>query len=106
MRPLFKNLAVGALALSFCGVPVIAQDHQDAQEHRDQDHRDQYVRHDDWKKGQHIRHEDWDRGRQVEDWKAHHLRQPPRGYEWRDIDGQYVMANSDGVIYRVVPPQQ
>jgi Ni/Co efflux regulator RcnB len=104
MNPLFRTFAVGALALSFCGGTAIAQDHHDDQEHRDQDHHDQYVRHDDWKRGQHIRHEDWDRGQRVDDWQSRHLTRPRKGYEWRDIDGQYVMANSDGVIYRVVGP--
>jgi Ni/Co efflux regulator RcnB len=104
MRPLLKTVAVGALALSFSGVPVIAQEHPDAQEHHDQDHHDQYVRHDDWKKGEHLRHEDWDRGTRVEDWQARHLHRPQKGYEWREIDGQYVMANPDGVIFEVVVP--
>lgn len=100
MKRLCKTLAVGALALSFtCGTASIAQDHHDAQQHHDQ-----YVRHDDWKKGQHIRREDWERGQRVDDWQTRHLRRPPKGYEWRDIDGQYVLANSDGVIFQVVVP--
>lgn len=99
MRRVMKMVAVGTLALSLAGGAAIAQDHHDEQEHHDH-----YVRHDDWKKGQHIRHEDWDRGQRVDDWQAHHLRRPPRGYEWRDIDGQYVMANSGGVIFSVVIP--
>jgi Ni/Co efflux regulator RcnB len=102
MKPLLKTLAVSALALSFTAVPVMAQEHHDDQEHRE--HRDAYVRHDDWKKGEHLRHEDWDRGRHVDDWHTRHLRRPPSGYEWRDVDGQYVMANGDGRIYQVVVP--
>jgi Ni/Co efflux regulator RcnB len=69
------------------------------------DHHDKYVRHDEWKKGQHMRQEDWNRAARVDDWRAHHLRRPPNGYEWRDIDGQYVLANSDGVIFQVVVPR-
>lgn len=103
MKSLFKTLAVGALALSFTGVPMMAQDHHDDQQQRE--HHDAYVRHDDWKKGQHMRHEDWERGQRVDDWRAHHLRRPPNGYEWRDIDGQYVLANGDGVIFQVVVPR-
>jgi Ni/Co efflux regulator RcnB len=103
MRPLLKSVAAGVLALSFCGMPVIAQDHHDDQEHRE--HHDAYVRHDDWKKGEHMRHEDWERAQHVDDWRARHLRQPPHGYEWRDIDGQYVMARPDGVIFEVVVPR-
>lgn len=62
-------------------------------DHRD-DHRYDhhgYVRHNEWRRGYHMRHEDWDRGERV-DWRARHLRQPPRGYEWRQVDGNYVMA--------------
>lgn len=49
-----------------------------------------------------MRQEDWSRGQRVDDWQVRHLRRPPRGYEWRDIDGQYVLATPDGVIYLVV----
>ena len=104
MRPLLKTVALGALALSFSCGTVIAQDHPDAQEHHDQDHHDQYVRHEDWKKGEHIRHEDWDRGHRVDDWQSRRLHRPPKGYEWREVDGQYVLANPDGVIFQVVIP--
>jgi len=51
----------------------------------------QYQRHDEWRRGARIRHEDWDRGHPI-DWRANHLRRPRRGYEWREVDGNYVMA--------------
>jgi Ni/Co efflux regulator RcnB len=111
MRFIFKTLAVSALAFSFSCAPIIAQEHHDDQQHRDRDrndnngHRDHYVRHEDWRRGQHMRHEDWDRGRRVDNWRAYRLRRPPRGYEWRDIDGQYVLGNSGGVIFQVVTPR-
>jgi Ni/Co efflux regulator RcnB len=58
--------------------------------------------HSDWKKGQHIGHDDWARGAPV-DYRARHLRQPPRGYEWRDIDGRTILAAAaTGVIADVV----
>lgn len=97
MKPLLKAVAVSALSVGLLGGAAIAQEHRD-----DQEHHDQYVRHDDWKKGQHLKHEDWDRGRHMDDWRAHHLRRPPSGYEWRDVDGHYVMANHEGVIFQVV----
>jgi len=100
MKPFLKTVAIAALALSFSCGSAIAQDH-----HEDREHHDQYVHHDDWKKGQHMRHEDWERAQRVDDWKARHLRQPPSGHEWRDVDGQYVLANRDGVIYQVVVPR-
>jgi len=28
----------------------------------------------------------------VDDWRAHHLRQPPRGYHWVQTGGDYVLA--------------
>lgn len=34
---------------------------------------------------------DWNRGRRV-DYRSYHLAPPPRGYEWREVDGNYVMA--------------
>ena len=101
MTGLLKTVAASVLAISFSCAPVIAQEHHD----HDQDHHDAYVRHEEWKKGSHMRHEDWQRAQHVDDWKTHHLRHPPSGYEWRDIDGQYVLANGDGVIYQVVVPR-
>lgn len=106
MRRVIKLVAVSTLALSFAGGAAMAQEHHDDQEHHQQrEHHDQYVRHNEWRKGEHMRHEDWDRGQRVDDWRARHLRRPPRGYEWRDIDGQYVMANNDGVIFEVIAPR-
>jgi Ni/Co efflux regulator RcnB len=97
MKSIFKALALSTLALTLTSGVAIAQDHPD---HPDQqDHH--YVKHDDWKKGSHMNHDDWARGAQV-DWHAHHLRRPPSGYEWREIDGNYVLASSDGVISTVV----
>lgn len=68
-------------------------DNRDQGYHNDASHRDAYVRHDEWRRGYHMQHEDWDRAQRVDDWRDHHLRQPPRGYEWRLIDGNYVLAN-------------
>jgi len=50
-----------------------------------------YVRHTEWHKGAKISHDDWNRGEQV-DWHAHHLQAPPNGYEWREVDGNFVLA--------------
>jgi len=105
MNSISKMLVASALGLSLAGGAAYAQDHHDDQDHRSQEHHDKYVRHDDWKKGQHMRHEDWDRGQRVEDWRVHHLRRPPAGYEWRDLDGQFVLGNHDGVIFQVVIPR-
>ena len=62
----------------------------------------QYVHHDEWKKGTKMRDEDWKRGEQV-DYRQHHLRAPPHGYEWRMVDGNYVLAAvATGVIASVI----
>jgi Ni/Co efflux regulator RcnB len=64
-----------------------------------QDHHDEgYVRHDEWKKGAKIKDEDWKRAQPV-DYHERHLKAPPRGYEWRQVDGNYVLAAvATGVI--------
>lgn len=102
MKALSRVLAVSTLTFALTGGVAFAQDHP--QDHPDDHHAQEhhnYVKHDEWKKGAHIRNEDWGRGEQV-DWHAHHLRRPPNGDEWRLIDGNYVMANSSGVIFSVV----
>ena len=54
--------------------------------------------HPEWHKGAKIAQSDWGRGQPV-DYHAHHLRAPPHGYEWRQVDGNYVLAAAaTGVI--------
>jgi Ni/Co efflux regulator RcnB len=51
-----------------------------------------------WRRGHRIDHDNWRRASRV-DWRRHHLRAPPRGYEWREIDGRYVLgAVATGLI--------
>jgi Ni/Co efflux regulator RcnB len=79
------------------GGSLFAQDHHD-------DHHDnhQYVRHEEWKKGARMNHDDWNRGERV-DYRHYHLSAPPRGYEWRQVDGNYVLAAvATGLIASVV----
>ena len=106
MKTFCRTLVASALALSISGIPLIAQDHHDDQSYRDRgsqrDHDQHYVHHKDWRKGHHISHDDWNRGAQV-DWHSRHLRQPPRDYEWREVDGNYVLAAvATGVIASVI----
>jgi Ni/Co efflux regulator RcnB len=70
MKPLHTVLAFAILSTSFMGRVTLAQDHHEP-----------------------IKHEDWDRGDKI-DYHHNHLSAPPRGYEWRMVDGQYVLANS------------
>jgi Ni/Co efflux regulator RcnB len=89
MKKLHTVLAVAFLSASLMGTVALAQDHHD------QDHHDNhsYVQHNDWHKGARMKHEDWDRGDRV-DYHQYHLTPPPRGYEWRMVDGYYVLANT------------
>ena len=84
MKNLHMVLALAILSTSLVGSVSLAQDHRDNHA---------YVEHKEWKKGAPIRHEDWDRVDKV-DYRQYHLSTPPRGYEWRMVDGQYILANS------------
>jgi Ni/Co efflux regulator RcnB len=97
---LFKKTISSLILLGVCCTPVMAfaqqNDHHDA-------HNQQYVRHNEWKKGYHMRSEDWNRGERVDDYATYHLRTPPRGYEWREVDGNYVMAAvATGIVASVI----
>ncbi len=97
MRRIPKNASAFMLAIIITGSVVFAQDRRD-------DHHDnhQYVRHDEWKKGARMNHDDWNRGEHI-DYRRYHLHAPPRGYEWRQVDGNYVMAAvATGVIASVI----
>ncbi|MGA8529263.1 MAG: RcnB family protein [Acidobacteriaceae bacterium] len=97
MKPFVRTIVIPTLALTLAGLPVFAQDHHD-----DQHNNQHYVHHQEWHKGARISHDDWNRGETV-DWHSHHLRQPPRGYEWRQVDGNYVLAAvATGVIASVI----
>jgi Ni/Co efflux regulator RcnB len=77
-------VALAILSSSLMGGAGLAQDHHDNHA---------YVEHKELKKGAPIKHEDWDRGEKV-DYRQNHLSAPPRGQEWRMVDGNYVLANS------------
>jgi Ni/Co efflux regulator RcnB len=93
MRKLYRILAVTTLTASLIGpIPLSFA----------QEHHDEYVRHDEWKKGYHMKPEDWHRAQPV-DYHHYHLSAPPRGYEWRSVDGNYVLAAvATGVIASAV----
>ena len=82
-----------ALAVSMASITVSADERHD-------DHG--YVHHEEWKKGAKMRKEDWGRGEHI-DYRERHLKAPPRGYEWRSVDGNYVLAAvATGVIASVI----
>jgi Ni/Co efflux regulator RcnB len=112
MNGIRKAFAFSIMASMLSGGVAFAQnDHHDNDHHdndrRDSEHRDNrdnhhYVRHEEWRKGYHMRHEDWDRGERI-DYRHYHLRRPPSGYEWREVDGNYVLAAvATGIVASVI----
>jgi Ni/Co efflux regulator RcnB len=91
MKKLHSALALAIVSTSLMG-GALAEEHHDNHA---------YVEHKEWRKGEHLRHEDWDRGDKV-DYRQYHLNAPPRGYEWRMVDGNYVLANSSTFQIRTV----
>lgn len=61
-------------------------------DNRDGDYRHDNGRHRGWYKGGRIERNDWNRGQRVNDWQNRRLQRPPRGYEWRRVDNNYVLA--------------
>ena len=89
MNKIRKALALSALAITLSSGFALAQDHHDDSP---------FVRHGEWKKGAKIGHDDWNRGRTI-DYHQYHLKAPKTGYEWREVDGNYVLAAiATGVI--------
>jgi|SRR5579859_4726593 len=98
MKRIIKAFSLPILALALIGLPAVSQEHQDQDRHDN----GTYRHHDEWKRGAKIHDEDWSRGDRV-DYRQNHLRRPPEGHEWRQIDGNYVLANRDGMIVSVRP---
>ena len=99
MKRIVAFIALSALALFLSNGTGLAQTHDD---HAPAHDNHQYVQHTEWKKGARMNHDDWNRGEKV-DYQHNHLSAPPRGYEWREVDGNYVMAAiATGVIASVV----
>ncbi|MGN6701883.1 MAG: RcnB family protein [Burkholderiaceae bacterium] len=41
----------------------------------------------------------------VEDWGHHHLHRPPRGYQWVQVGGGYVLVTiGSGVVAQIMLP--
>ena len=91
LRKLFASL----ILLAVCSAPLTAR----AQRSLNQ----RFVRHSQWRPGFHLPPSDWDRGDRIPNPSRYRLRRPPPGYEWRRIDGNFVMATSDtGIIASVI----
>lgn len=71
------------------------------------DYRHDRGNHRGWYKGGRIDRSDWNRGHRVNDWQRRHLQRPPRGYEWRRVDNNYVLAAAaTGLIAALVMANQ
>jgi Ni/Co efflux regulator RcnB len=92
MKKLHTALALAILSTSLMGGVAVAQNNHDNHT---------YVQHKEWKKGAPIKNEDWNRGQQV-DYRQNHLSAPPNGYQWRMVDGNYVLANTSNLQIRAV----
>ena len=112
-----KRILIAATALTLLIAPLggaFAQgyDHgrdsgNNAMMQRNNDHRGNNMMrggqgHRDWHKGDRIDRRDWGRYERV-DYRRDHLRRPPRGYEWRRVDNNYVLAAvATGLIASVI----
>jgi hypothetical protein len=62
-----------------------------------------FVRHSSWRRGRRVPMSTWRRGMVVNDWGRYRLMRPPMGYEWRFIDGNFVLAAvATGLIASVI----
>jgi Ni/Co efflux regulator RcnB len=107
------SLIASAVLLASAGAAVAQPRHDDHSPPGHDDHSQMQMHpgmsmtmrgphHPDWKKGGHIGRGDWGRGSRI-DYRTHHLKAPPRGYEWREVDGDYVLAAvATGLIASVI----
>ena len=100
MKIINQTIALSTLsAMLSCGLAFA----QRPPDNRRPDRNDRYVRHNEWRRGAHIDKRDWGRGRYVSNYRTYHLSPPPRGYQWREIDGNYVLAAvATGIIASVI----
>ena len=99
-----KRILLTAAALTLLAAPLGSAF---AQHDRHDDHRGNAMMmrgpHHDWRKGGRIERGDWDRGARISDYRRYHLSRPPRGYEWRRVDDNYVLAAvAGGLIASVI----
>jgi Ni/Co efflux regulator RcnB len=88
------SLVLGATAAS--AQPGRYDDRRD--DHRGQPSAGQGYDHHNWHRGGRVDRNEWRNGHRV-DYRSRHLRKPPRGYEWREVNGDYVLgAVATGLI--------
>lgn len=55
-----------------------------------------------WRRGERMGYDNWQSAQRV-DYRQHHLRQPPRGYEWRQSNGRFILAAvATGLIASII----
>lgn len=81
------------------------QHHDDRHDHG-RDRNDHYyygARGPDWHRGGHVPAQYRDRQYVVDNWRAHHLAPPPRGYHWVQVGNDYVLAAiATGLIAQLI----
>ena len=86
MKRILSAVLAGSLLLAGAGVasaqPYYGHGHHYGHAHRWNNG---------WRRGRRMDRDAWRYAARV-DWRRHHLRAPPRGYEWREVDGRYVLA--------------
>jgi Ni/Co efflux regulator RcnB len=103
MKRIATAAAAAMIALTGAAGTAMAQPYgHDNNRGYDQNRHDDRGHHD-WRRGERISHDEWNHYQRV-DWRRHHLRHPPRGYEWRQSDdGRYVLAAAaTGLIASII----
>jgi Ni/Co efflux regulator RcnB len=111
MKAIYIGLSVLALATSQMALAQPGERHGAGQNYRGQQQQAQ-MRHNGWgrergndhrwRRGQQMGYNDWNHAERV-DYRQHHLRKPPRGYEWRRQNDQFVLgAIATGVIASII----
>ena len=107
MKRFFATVAVVSIVAA--GAPAMAPPYGNGPDHG---RNDNAAQHRNWgkdygpdhryRRGQRMGYNDWQGSNRV-DYRQHHLRQPPRGYEWRERNGQYVLAAiATGLIASII----
>jgi len=104
MKALFASAALAALLAGATTAAADRYHHDDWNHHSDYGNHNGWSSQSDWRPHGHVAYNDWNRAQRV-DWRARHLRQPPYGYEWREVDGRYVLAAvATGIIASIILP--
>ena len=98
-----KRLLSTAVALSLLGgSAAMAQPYHDGHHDGRNDRHDRYDRHHRWARGERLPAQYRGHGYYV-DYRRHHLRAPPRGYQWVRVDNQYMLvAVTSGLIASII----